>query len=298
MAWRRCNSCTGPDPPQLVVLDWLMPGLNGIELCREIRGRDDERYTYVVLLTAKSSRSDLIGGLDAGADDYLIKPFDHQELQLRLRIGQRIVSLQNQLITTRELFRHQALRDPLTGLWNCVAALDVLEQELARARRQSTAVGVLLADLDHFKQVNDRYGHLVGDAVLREVARTLCNETRPYDTVGRQGGEEFLVVVPESTEASLSTIAERIRAAVERISIPSDSGPVQVTISLGTAIGEANSEQVYSLVSKADAALYQAKHAGRNCVKSAPPALPPREFAAISLLGDHADTTVRQEQVG
>src|ERR1700730_5748514 len=155
-------------PPRLAILDWMMPGLDGVEVCRRLRAANREPYIYVLLLTARTDSQDLVEGMEAGADDYLTKPFNATELRARLRAGRRIVELQEELMLAREALRQQATHDGLTGLLNRSAILEVLHNELARAQRESQPLSLLMVDLDHFKQVNDEFGHLAGDAVLRE----------------------------------------------------------------------------------------------------------------------------------
>jgi two-component system cell cycle response regulator len=259
-----------PDGPKLVVFDWLMPGLDGLQLCREVRGRTQEPYTYILLLTGNREKGHVIEGLSAGADDYITKPFDPQELRVRLRVGKRILCLQDQLIAARETLRDMAMRDSLTKIWNRAAILDVLTAELARSKREGASLGVILVDLDHFKRVNDTYGHLMGDAVLCEAVRVLRQSTRPYDSVGRIGGEEFLIVLPGCNEINAVSHAERLRAAIAQSSIDSPLGPVQVTASMGVSVLEKGLDtDAFGLVRAADESLYRAKESGRNRVESA-----------------------------
>ena len=165
--------------PSLAILDWMMPGMTGLEVCREIRQRIKEPYIYILLLTSKSQKEDLIEGMEAGADDYITKPFDQHELQVRLRAGTRLVDLQAQLLSAREALREQATKDSLTRLWNRSSIIDILCRELSRADREQRPVSVLMVDLDHFKSINDNHGHFAGDAVLCETARLMQNAIRP-----------------------------------------------------------------------------------------------------------------------
>jgi two-component system cell cycle response regulator len=256
------------DAPKLAILDWMMPGVDGLELCRRIRQRRSEPYTYLLLLTGKRQRRDVIEGLDAGADDYVTKPFDPQELRVRLRTGKRILCLQEQLISAREALREMATRDSLTGLWNRASILDILANDLARMRRQEGSLAVVMVDLDHFKASADSHGHQVGDAVLREAAQAMRCSTRPYDSVGRHGGEEFLIVLPGCDATNAVSHAERLRAAVGRVCVETYRGPVRITASMGVALAEGHVD-VASLVRMADGALYQAKHRGRDRVELA-----------------------------
>lgn len=258
------------DEPRLAVLDWMMPGLDGVEVCRRIRHREARPYVYIVLLTARSQKQDLLRALEAGADDYLTKPFDADELRARLHVGRRIIELQDELIAAREALRFQATHDPLTSLFNRTAILDVLRRELHRGRREHIPVGLVIADLDHFKKVNDTHGHLTGDAVLREAAHRMAASIRAYDAVGRYGGEEFLIVVPTSDEMGTLAQAERIRQSIESLPIATPAGEMRVTASFGIAVSnDAEPAEPEALVHAADAALYRAKQAGRNRTKLA-----------------------------
>src|SRR5581483_4187593 len=169
-AWERLQ---GDDRPHMAILDWMMPGMDGVELCRRVRAMAKEPYIYIILLTARTENQDLIDGMDAGADDYLKKPFNAHELRVRLRAGRRILELQEQLLHTREALRLQATHDGLTGLLNRTSVLESIENELARAQREHQPMALLLIDLDRFKLINDTRGHLAGDAVLREAARRM-----------------------------------------------------------------------------------------------------------------------------
>jgi diguanylate cyclase (GGDEF)-like protein len=256
------------DAPKLAILDWMMPGLDGIQLCRQLRQRKDERYVYIVLLTSKQAKSDVIEGLEAGADDYIRKPFDPQELRVRLRTGKRILCLLDQITAARETLRELAARDPLTGLWNHSSIIELLVTEIERAERQRTCVGVALVDLDRFKSINDTYGHLVGDHVLREAAKIMSHSIRPYDAVGRLGGEEFLVVLPGCDQINAISHAERLRSALNRASVNTSSGPLQFTASFGvTVVRPECCMDAQSAIEIADSAMYAAKHAGRNRVE-------------------------------
>jgi diguanylate cyclase (GGDEF)-like protein len=258
-----------PDAPKLAILDWLMPGIDGVQLCRDIRGKKPEPYTYLILLTSKRAQDDVIRGLEAGADDYVRKPFDPGELKVRLRTGKRILYLQEHLISAREAMRDRAMRDELTGLWNRAAILNILEDELARSQRQSASLGVVLADLDHFKQVNDTHGHPMGDQILRSVAQTMRHAVRRYDSLGRYGGEEFVAILPGCDQSTAAGHAERLRAAVGRLSVDAPQGWICPTISLGVAVSDQHGSTAFDLVQAADNALYKAKRNGRNRVELA-----------------------------
>ncbi|HEY4739737.1 MAG TPA: diguanylate cyclase [Candidatus Acidoferrales bacterium] len=262
----------GENAPRLAVLDWMMPGLEGVEVCRKIRERSDQPYVYVLLLSARSEKQDMLAGLKAGADDYLTKPFDAHELRARIFAGERILRLQDELIGTQQALQFQATHDVLTGLLNRRAILRDVTRELSRARRENTLVGLILVDIDHFKAVNDRYGHLTGDAILHGVALRMSGLLRGYDSIGRYGGEEFLVLAPSSDAEGAMQFAERLRAGVESTTYETEAGSLRLTLSLGVAISnleEARNAQ--ALLQAADAALYRAKAAGRNRIVLATP---------------------------
>lgn len=262
-AWE-CLQQSEPTPA-LIILDWLMPGINGIELCRKIRERQQHSYQYILLLSGKDEKQDVVEGLDAGADDYLTKPFDIGELRARIRSGMRIISLQQQLVHAQEELRFQATHDALTGIWSRGAVLDLLSCELRRGRRTDVFTGILMIDLDHFKNVNDSYGHLAGDSVLKETASRISRAVRSYDFVGRYGGEEFIAILSNCSREDLRTVAERTRQAVAELPILASDSRVNVTVSIGGAVGLYGTPEV-ELLAVADAALYEAKRTGRNRV--------------------------------
>jgi diguanylate cyclase (GGDEF)-like protein len=275
----------GSDAPRLALLDWKMPGLDGIQVCREVR-KGALPYNYLILVTGLGGREQMLEGLEAGADEFLTKPVEPAELKARLWAGCRIIAMQEQLCD-------QASHDALTGLWNRAGVLNILDRELERGRREQRPVAVMLADLDHFKRINDTHGHLVGDAVLREAARRLLDSVRPYDAVGRYGGEEFLVVLPGCVADSALSLAERLRQCIAAAPIEVDGTVVLITLSLGVAVASSDAESnSIELLRAADAALYDAKRAGRNRVhldetkdvseKSPRPELPARRRGSPS----------------
>ncbi len=260
-AWKILES---GNAPRLAVLDWMMPGMDGVEICRRIRSANREPYIYILLLTARTESEDLIEGMDAGADDYLTKPFNAHELRVRLHAGHRILNLQEELLQAREALREQATHDGLTGLLNRTSILNKLDEELSRSSRDGSPVSVLMVDLDRFKSINDSRGHLAGDAVLREAAGRLKAAARRYDSVGRYGGEEFLVVLPGCDADDAALQGERVREAIGGFPFLALSQPVAVTASLGVACSSRCLPE--SLVREADDALYLAKAGGRNMV--------------------------------
>ena len=264
-AWQLLRQDNGP---RLAILDWMMPELDGTSVCREVRRSNLQPYIYLILLTAKGYQEDVITGLEAGADEYLTKPFDPYELRARLRAGARIVELQDSLIQAREALREQAMHDPLTQLLNRRATMDVLVAELSRGNRERRPLTAMMVDIDHFKLVNDRYGHPAGDGVLCEVSRRLRISSRTYDTVGRIGGEEFLIVVPGCAAAQGMAQAERLREVVCTHPITFKGLSINVTVSVGVAtLPHPKQDRMEALLALADQALYRAKAGGRNRVE-------------------------------
>ncbi len=263
-AW---NELQKDDAPSIAILDWVMPGLTGPEVCSLVRQRTRELYTYLLLLTSKSLKEDLIAGMESGADDYLTKPFDQHELKVRLRAGRRIIDLQSQLMSAREALREQATKDFLTRLWNRSSILQILDRELARGERENRPVGVVMVDLDCFKLVNDTYGHIAGDTVLCESARRLQASVRSYDSIGRYGGEEFLLVLPGCDEQSTLIQSERLRSLVKGEPMSMIDGVLEQTASFGcTSMAPGLHATAEALIRIADTALYQAKRQGRDRV--------------------------------
>jgi len=250
---------------RLLVVDWVMPKKDGIEVCKAIRSGPQEPYVYIVLLTAKDDKSDIIAGLDAGADDYLVKPCNPLELKVRLRAGRRVIELQEQLVKARESLRFEAMHDSLTGLLNRGAVLEQLTKELVRASRRGAPVAVLMGDLDHFKTINDTFGHAAGDAVLRETARRLKAGVRAYDSLGRLGGEEFIAVLPECDAKTGLSVAQRLCRSLADTPTQYAGNAISHGISIGVAATDQfGSARADELIRAADAALYRAKHAGRS----------------------------------
>jgi diguanylate cyclase (GGDEF)-like protein len=260
------------DTPRLALLDWMMPEVDGPGVCREVRARREHGYVYMVLLTSKESKEDIVTGLKSGADDYLTKPFDAEELKARLRTGQRILDLEDRLVEAREQMRFKATHDHLTTLWNRGVIMDLLNRELMRSSREQSSIALLLCDIDHFKSVNDTFGHVVGDEVLQEVAHRFLSSVRSYDCVGRYGGEEFLIVLINCEPRFATMRAEEIRKSMAAQPVQTSGGPVNVTISGGLLFNrDWGARPIEVLLSEVDTALYAAKAAGRNCIKLAQP---------------------------
>jgi diguanylate cyclase (GGDEF)-like protein len=262
-AWQALQA---EDAPRIAVLDWMMPGLSGIEICRRLRSATDVRYTYVVLATGRTAQEDLIDAFEAGADDYVKKPVQFAELEARLRTGIRVIELEQRLLAVQAELQVRATRDPLTSAWNRGAIVELLERELSRCGRVNGELSIALVDIDHFKSVNDRFGHAGGDLVLVEVVRRLQRALRPYDTIGRYGGEEFLVIMPNCAAEAAYTVAERLRQELAAHPILVGETELPITASFGVASVRGAALSGDALTRNADTALYEAKRKGRNRV--------------------------------
>jgi two-component system cell cycle response regulator len=262
-AWEELQK---PDAPALLVLDWEMPGMDGIDVCRKLRAAESGHPRYIILLTARSGTEDLVAGLEAGANDYVGKPFEPAELRARVDVGRRFVELYDQLLTSQRALEYQARTDSLTQILNRGAIMARLREEVARTKREGATLALGVLDVDHFKHVNDTYGHAAGDQVLREVVRRLTVAFRPYDGLGRIGGEEFLVLIPGAAPEDARAVLERARQVVCATSVDHADRRIDVTISLGgtTTRGDEPEDQV---LIRADEALYRAKELGRNRVE-------------------------------
>jgi len=254
------------DAPKLVLIDGMLPDVEGVDLCGSIRATgSSDHYVYMILLTGKEGRQNMLDALEAGADDYLRKPFDEAELKARLLVGKRILDLQEELVAARESMREAATHDSLTGLLNRAEIFSLLERELERSRRERKPLSVILADIDHFKDLNDKEGHLFGDEALREIGRRMQSRVRPYDGVGRYGGEEFLLVLPSCDLQGAMDRANEMRELIAATKVISGGVEKAITMSLGVAASECiGVKEVEALIGRADAALYSAKKKGRN----------------------------------
>jgi len=259
------------DEIYLAVIDWMMPKISGLELCKRIRKIKTDHYTYIIFLSAKGEKNDIVTGLEAGADDYLTKPFDPEELVTRVKVGLRVIELEKALKDVYRELEKIAIIDALTGILNRRALLDRVKQELHRSAREGSSLCLIMVDIDHFKKINDTYGHPVGDVVLKEIAARLKKQLRPYDIIGRYGGEEFMIAISKADKEIGKTIAERLRLAICDRPFETDDKKINVSISLGLAcikpqLGDQIDELLEKILKSADFALYRAKENGRNQV--------------------------------
>lgn len=258
-----------PNSPNLVLLDWVMPGMDGVELCRKLRAqRSSDLYVYIILVTSKENPTDLLKAIEAGVDDYLVKPFDEQELKIRLLVGQRFVALQRELVEARESMHRATTYDSLTGLLNRKEIVELLRRELVRSAREKKPASIILADIDLFKMINDQLGPVAGDEVLKEVGHRLRSKLRAYDGVGRYGGEEFLLVLPGCALTSALIRADQVRSFVSSKPVETSAKSRTVTVSMGVAVASGETEaELQLLLNQADAGLFKAKRNGRNRVE-------------------------------
>ena len=254
-----------PDAPKLVILDWVMPGLAGVDVCRRARTIDSGQPPYIILLTSLDRKADIVTGLQAGADDYLPKPFDPGELLARVDVGRRLVELQGRLNEAHEALAHEAMHDPLTGVLNRRAFAGALSRELSRKRRYETVLAVGICDVDHFKQINDTYGHQTGDEVLSELVLLIQHNLRGHDVLGRHGGDEFVLATEHRRIDGPGILYERLRTSVAARPITTSAGAIPLTISFGVKVADDGDTEA-GLLAAADRALYKAKSSGRNQV--------------------------------
>lgn len=256
----------------IVLTDWMMPRMNGLELCRALRSIESPGYVFIIIITAKDSKEDIVKGLEAGADDYISKPFHHAELLARIKTGIRILKLERSLREANEKIRKLSITDPLTGCYNRGYLMDFLPVEIKRSIRYGHPLSVVMCDIDHFKKVNDRYGHQAGDMVLKSFVKIMNKSLREgIDWISRYGGEEFLLVLPETDIEGAIKAAERLREIVEKTKIDIGNKKINITASFGVASFDPNNTKGLSsdfLINQADKMLYQAKQEGRNRVKA------------------------------
>ena len=262
------DKLTADRGPRLALLDWVMPEVNGPDVCRAVRAQHEKSYQYLLLLSSKESKVDIVSGLESGADDYVTKPFDLEELKARLRAGVRILELQDHLVEAREFMRYHATHDSLTSLLNRGVIVNLLGMELIRSQRENRSTAILLCDIDHFKAINDTHGHLVGDQVLREVSKRFLSAVRSYDFVGRYGGEEFLIVLNNCNPDSSLSRAEQVLHSMSKRPVSTTAGLLPISGSIGLLLSvDWPGRPVEEVLHQVDLALYAAKQAGRNCVR-------------------------------
>ncbi len=254
-----------PNAPSIAILDWVMPKLDGLELIQKVREANSERPPYIIMLTGKSATKDIILGLDAGANDYLIKPFDPNELRARVQVGRRMIELQDALMKTNEKLNYQATHDPLTGLLNRRAIFEKLGDLFSQTGIGDTVLCAGILDIDHFKRINDTYGHQTGDDILCKLTSILEEITDESDSIGRIGGEEYLIITTAASEEEMSARFERYRRQIAETRLMTRSGALSISVSIGVACSMYKST-VDELLAAADTALYEAKNQGRNRV--------------------------------
>ncbi len=267
-AWDALN---GGLRPSVAILDWMMPGLDGPDLCRRIRSHPAIATMHVILLTSRDGHGDIVAGLEAGADDYVVKPFDVDELRARVHVGIRIATLQQRLAaqveelkTAHDELARLATIDGLTELLVRRRWMELATTEFGRFRRYRRPSSVLLADLDFFKRVNDTFGHVAGDHVLKRFAEVLRSACRGLDAIGRVGGEEFAVLLPETTLADAAIVGQRVVDGCRSMRVAVPHGKIHVTCSVGLAEITAGDREIEAVMRRADAALYTAKRSGRD----------------------------------
>lgn len=263
--------------PDLILLDLMMPQMNGIEVCQIVKANPAYAELPIIFLTASQEQQHLIDAFAAGAIDYVTKPFQVQELLARVKTHLKLKDITDRLRQALDEVEKLAGTDPLTGVFNRRRLFQIAEQELLRSQRYGSPFSVMMLDVDHFKQVNDTYGHLAGDTVLREVAETVRQELRVTDFLGRYGGEEFAVILTETDCQQAAEVGDRIRSQLEALTVLTGGHVVQLTVSIGIGGYQLPSDDIDTIIKRADIALYHAKANGRN---------------ACSIFGDSADDSI------
>jgi diguanylate cyclase (GGDEF)-like protein len=258
--------------PSIVITDWMLPDFSGFELCERIRADETRPYTYIIVMTSNTEKGNVVKGLEAGADDYLTKPFDPGEMLARIGVGRRIIDLNRELAAKSRKLEEAARTDPLTGLPNRRAIEEWAQRQMRGAVRHGFPLWVVLGDIDRFKTINDTFGHDAGDIVLKTFADLLKKNTRASDICGRLGGDEFLLVLTHVESEHVEATLNRFREQFEALSFPLQGQSVRVTVSFGvTGIQTKELQEFGSLIRKADQMLYEAKRAGRNLIRVAYP---------------------------
>jgi diguanylate cyclase (GGDEF)-like protein len=252
--------------PDLILLDLMMPEITGIEVCKTLKSDRLYHNLPIIFLTASNEQNDLVKAFEEGAVDYITKPFQKYELLARVKTHLELKQIRDQLEKAYSQLESLVSTDYLTGISNRRHLFQLGEKEFSRARRYHRPLSVLMLDLDHFKKINDTYGHDIGDETLKIVARTIKDCLRSVDGFGRFGGEEFVVFLPETEIEAAGKVGDRIRQAIAAMSIQIEEATVQVTISVGVASMTEQDQALYHILKRADRALFQAKHQGRNQV--------------------------------
>ena len=262
-AW---SALRGEDPPRIAVLDWMMPDLDGVDIAKRLNDQDGGPFVYTILLTSRTDKQDMVFALENGAHNFQSKPIAPEELRSHVNVGRRLVEADDKLKEYAAEMERLATTDSLTGILSRRHFLELGEREWERARRYKRQTSLLLMDIDHFKTVNDTYGHAAGDTTLQALAEVCLSTLRTNDLFGRLGGEEFAVLLPETPRQTAGEAAERLRQAIGTLVIPSEDHEIRITVSIGAAPLLPEDESIDQALRRADAALYEAKEAGRNRV--------------------------------
>ncbi len=248
---------------QLALIDWVLDEVSGLEICNTIRKKLKDKYIYIIMITGKKTKDDVVEALREGADDYLIKPFNFEELRVRIEAGERIINYQNHLKNNYIKLYEASLIDTLTKIYNRKTILDKLNSEFQRAKRLNNNLSVIMCDIDYFKKINDSYGHIIGDKILENIGEILKTNLRLYDSAGRYGGEEFLLILPDTDTNTAYKVADRIKKYLENNHLKVGKFSIPVTMSFGIS-SSSGKKSISELIDNADKQLYKAKRAGRN----------------------------------
>lgn len=248
---------------QLILLDWNLPGISGVDLSKIIRESTNNRYIYIIMITGERSNDSIVLAYEKGVDDYIVKPFQFSELKAKLKTAIRIIEMENNLKNKFKEAHLKAIYDSLTQVLNRSEIFEKLNLEFIRHSRNNDEFGIILLDIDFFKKINDTFGHQFGDFVLKQTAEIIKNNCRSYDYIGRYGGEEFLIICPNTDKQCIFNIANRVRKAIEEFTFSYQNISTKVTISAGISSSE-EADSIEKLIEIADKRLYQSKADGRN----------------------------------
>ncbi len=248
---------------KIALIDWMLPGISGLEICKKIREDFKDDYIYIIIITGKKNKNDVVEALSKGADDYIMKPFNFDELKVRIEAGKRILIYYNKIKFKYKKLNEESKIDKLTGIYNRETILKKFHFEFERHKRSSNEFCIIIGDIDFFKKINDKYGHIIGDVVLKQVGEILKKSLRKYDLVGRYGGEEFLIILPYTNLLTAKKVAERLKRNISKYSFSHNGIEIKITMSFGisSSIGSLNPLE---MIDKADKALYQSKFTGRD----------------------------------